>query len=204
MTIVEREIVREADCSAAVGWWNQWDHEHVTVAHEGGWVAGHLLYEDEKYAVGLVTIRVPIFSFIKSQALNINIKHDAETMFTINLGLFGIPSITRITIVEDRRDHIIHTTNYKFLLRGWRRILALVLPRLIDHWTESRWQEDLELKMRRQQVLRLGFRDFVGLPDAVEDRCYEGDLTTKLPIPRLGTSPIHELRHLLDGVLPRS
>ena len=105
--IVERTFVREVDCSAAVVWWNHWDHEHVTVAHEAGWVGGGLLYEDEKYAIAIVTIRVPVFSFLTSQALNINIRHDDETMYTIHLGLFGIPSVTRIRIHEDRPDHVV-------------------------------------------------------------------------------------------------
>jgi hypothetical protein len=196
--IVERTFVREIDCSAAVVWWNHWDHEHVTVAHSGGWVDGAMLYEDEKYAIGVVTIRVPVFSFVTSQALNINIKHDAETMYTINLGLFGVPSVTRIHIHEDRRDHVVHTTTYKFLLRGWRRILAPFLPRLMTSWNERTWREDLPLKLRRQKVLRLGFRDFVGLPDRIEDRVNDADLVFRLPVPRFAESWVNDLRHLLD------
>lgn len=196
--IVERTFVREVDCSAAVVWWNHWDHEHVTVAHEAGWVGGGLLYEDEKYAIAIVTIRVPVFSFLTSQALNINIRHDDETMYTIHLGLFGVPSVTRIRIHEDRPDHVVHTTTYKFLLRGWRRLLAPLLPHLMRTWNERTWREDLPLKLRRQKVLRLGFRDFVGLPDRIEDRVNDGPLRCRLPIARFPESWVNDLRHLLD------
>jgi hypothetical protein len=46
-------------------------------------------------------------------------------------------------------------------------------------------------------MLRHGFRDFVGLPDRVEDRRYDGPLECRLPIPRLPDSPVNEGKSLL-------
>jgi hypothetical protein len=198
MKIVRREVVRELDVSAAVGWWNHWDHEHSMVVHGESWLDGHMLYEDEKTAMAFVTIRVPVFSFLRSTAMNVNLKYDADTMYTLHLGLFGIPSITKIAIREDRSDHIVHRTTYTFFLRGWRRLLAPVLPAMIRRWNERVWREDLPLKLRRQKMLRHGFRDFVGLPDRIADRRYDGPLGCTLPVPRLPASPVNEGKGLLD------
>lgn len=196
MRVVRREFVRQVPVSAAVGWWNQWDHEHTLVVHGESWVDGHLLYEDERTCIAFVTIRVPIFSFLTSTAMNVNLKYDADTMYTINLGLFGIPSITKITIREDPPDHITHHTTYTFFLRGWRRLLAPLLSPMIARWNARVWQEDLPLKLRRQKMLRHGFRDFAGLPEQVADRRYDGPLECRLPIPRLPDSPIEKSRLL--------
>lgn len=196
MKIVQREFVRQVPVSEAVGWWNQWDHEHTMVVHGESWLEGRLLYEDERTCIAFVTIRVPIFSFLTSTAMNVNLKYDAHTMYTINLGLFGIPSITKIAIREDPPDHITHHTTYTFFLRGWRRLLAPLLPSMMARWNERVWQEDLPLKLRRQKMLRHGFRDFVGMPEKIADRKYDGPLECRLPIKRLPDSPIEKDRLL--------
>jgi hypothetical protein len=198
MKIVRREFVRELAVSAAVGWWNHWDHEHSMVVHGESWLDGHMLYEDERTAIAFVTIRVPIFSFLRSTAMNVNLKYDADTMYTLHLGLFGIPSITKIAVHEDRPDHIVHHTTYTFFLRGWRRLLAPLLPAMIARWNARVWEEDLPLKLRRQKMLRHGFRDFVGLPERVADRRYDGPLECRLPIRRLPDSPVNQGKRLLD------
>ena len=196
MKLVQREFVRQVACSEAVGWWNQWDHEHTLVVHGESWLDGKLLYEDERTCIAFVTIRVPVFSFLTSTAMNVNLKYYAHTMYTINLGLFGIPSITKITIREDPPDHITHHTTYTFFLRGWRRLLAPLLSPMIARWNARVWEEDLPLKLRRQKMLRHGFRDFVGMPEKVADRRCDGLLECRLPIKRLPDSPIEKGRLL--------
>lgn len=196
MKIVERKFVRRVPVSEAVGWWNQWDHEHTMVVHGESWLEGRLLHEDERTCIALVTIRVPIFSFLTSTAMNVNLKYDAHTMYTINLGLFGIPSITKIVMEEDPPDQLTHHTTYTFFLRGWRRLLAPLLPSMMTRWNERVWREDLPLKLRRQKMLRHGFRDFVGLPEKIVDRRYDGPLECMLPIKRLPDSPIEKDRLL--------
>jgi hypothetical protein len=74
--------------------------------------------------------------------------------------------------------------NYKFHLNGWKAILRPLLKRLIPIWNRKVWIEDLPVKLRRQKVLEMGHKDFIGLPKDVKDRMNHKVMKTKLPIPR--------------------
>ena len=82
--------------------------------------------------------------------------------------------------------------NYKYIFKGWKQwlvpIMEPILKRLVVFWNKRQWEEDLPIKLRRQKVMRLGFKDFKGLPNKVEDRTYEGPVECKLPVPRLKDS----------------
>ena len=47
------------------------------------------------------------------------------------------------------------------------------------------WNEDLPLKLRRQKVKRMNFKDFKGLPNKIINRKFTGPISFKLPIKRL-------------------
>ena len=74
--------------------------------------------------------------------------------------------------------------NYKFYLNGWKIILKPILKMLIPVWNKKVWVEDLPVKLRRQKVLQMGFKDFHGLPDDIEQRKGHEIKKVKLPIPR--------------------
>ncbi len=190
MKIVEKEIKREIEASKAAVLWNYWDHEHLYVIHQN-YTNAHVIYEDERTGIYALTYKLPIFSFLRSHSLNVMIQNDHETIKAFNLGLFGIPTATTITIKEIRKDYCSITMNYKFLLFGWREIFAPFLPAMIEKWNTTVWLEDLPLKLRRQKVMRYGFKDFMGLPDKVEDRCFEGEIPFELPVKKHKESPVN-------------
>lgn len=190
MRIIEQTHTRELAVSAAVAMWNYWDHEHLTVVHRN-YTNAKILYENERVVLIWLTFRLPILSFIKSTSLNVMIQEDAETIRAINLGLLGVPAETIVTVKEIRKDHCVLTMRYRFFLKGWKIFLAPFIMRMIPKWNEQVWLEDLPLKLRRQKVLRMGFKDFVGLPERLEDRVYEGDIKLQLPIARFKTSPVN-------------
>ena len=169
MKIVERTFQREIAVSPAAILWNYWDHEHLYVVHQG-YTSASVLYDDEKTAVYLLKFRLPIFSFLKSDSLNMMIRVGPYEFTQFNIGLFGIPANTTISIKEIRKDYCKLTMNYRFILTGWRELLAPFLPKMIAVWNQRAWLEDLPLKLRRHKVMRLGFKDFMGLPEKVEDR----------------------------------
>ena len=74
--------------------------------------------------------------------------------------------------------------NYKFYLNGWRFIFRPFLKKLIPIWNEKVWIEDYSVKLRRQKVKELGFKDFWGLPKKTEERNFSGDIPFNLPISR--------------------
>jgi hypothetical protein len=194
MRIVEREFVQEIDVAADVVIWNYFDHEHLTVVH-GGYSDAQVLYEKGDTTMLLVTLRIPLFSFLKSHSLSTMVVEErTETrcrFYDVNMGLFGVPSINSFLIEEVAPDRTRLVTRYKFLLRGWRQLLAPLLYRLLERWNRQIWLEDLPLKLRRHKVLRHGFQDFVGMPDRVEERRFDGRIETRLPVARPADSPLH-------------
>lgn len=185
MKVVERNFTREVDAAAAAVWWNYWDHEHLVVVHKN-YTDAKILYEDERMATLLLTYKLPIFSWIKSQSLNVMIKKDEKTIRAINVGLLGIPAVTTIQVQEDRQDHCLITINYRFFLLGWKQLLEPFLKIMIPRWSERVWQEDLPLKLRRSKMLRLGFRDFYGLPVKIKDRRFEDEIKfIRIPLSKL-------------------
>ena len=58
------------------------------------------------------------------------------------------------------------------------------LKKLIPIWNEKVWLEDLPVKLRRQKVLDMNFKDFTGLPNNIEEREIKSNYKLKLPISR--------------------
>lgn len=196
MRIVDRTFRREVNAGRAAVLWNYWDHEHLVVVHKN-YTDAQIIYENDFMAALLLTYRLPVFSMLKSHSLNVMVQHGPNVLKAVNIGVFGVPVVTTITIVEDVLDHCVLTINYRFFLLGWKTLLAPAIELLVPRWNERVWKEDLPLKERRQKVLRLGFRDFYGLPERPADRVFDGGLEfTKLPLSRLREVNVHALKNL--------
>ena len=53
---------------------------------------------------------------------------------------------------------------------------------------ERTWNKDLSLKLRRQKVKKMNFKDFKGLPKKLKDRKFSLEKDFRLPIKRLRKS----------------
>jgi hypothetical protein len=190
MQILDFEIRRElSGCSVAAGMWNYWDAEHVAIVHGSGYDDDKILFDDDKMRVDLLVVRPPIFRFLKTVSWAIHQKH-APNAFTNYTTMFGIPVLTTIAVDEPEPELAVFRTRHVFLVSGWRKVLCPVLRWLVPMWNEKIWKEDLPLKLRRHRVLRAGFRDFNGPPDAIRDRTTEGALKIPSRVPRLKGCPI--------------
>jgi len=181
--ILEINVKKIIECSKEVAFWNYWDHEHLDVVHSG-YKKSDILYDRENYLFRLDLIKIPFIPFIKFTTPIFMVQHDKNKLLTFATQ-FGVISKTTITIrsLETSKSEI--TMNYKFYLNGWRKILKPILKRLIPIWNEKVWKEDYPVKIRRQKILDMNFRDFIGLPDLIKDRISNGETKElKLPIPR--------------------
>ena len=184
MKILEIKVVQEADCAANVGIWNYWDPEHLGFVH-AGYSPAPVLYETDKVCLELNTVRLPIFSFIRSRSIHAITRQDAST-FVAYSTYFGIVSITTYVITDTSPDRSRYDITYKFFLETWwQKLCAPLIKAATLRWNERLWKEDLAVKLRRQKVLRYKFRDFVGLPEKIEDRNFAGEISLQLPVPRV-------------------
>ena len=95
-------------------------------------------------------------------------------------------SKTTITIKALDRAKCSINMNYQFYCNGWRKIFKPFIKYLMPIWNERVWQEDYSIKIRRQKMLDMNFKDFVGLPKEQKDRELNKNEVRKLvlPVPR--------------------
>ncbi len=180
--VLEVEISKTVNCSREIAKWNYWDHEHLDVVH-GGYRSVDTLYDADNFCFNYTRVKVPVIPFLSAMTPLFLVQHDEFTQFTYAIQ-FGVVSRTTIKIEELTIDSCRITMNYKFHLNGWKAILRPLLKRLIPIWNKKVWIEDLPVKLRRQKVLEMGHKDFIGLPKNVKDRMNHKVMKTKLPIPR--------------------
>ena len=192
-SILEVEIYKEIDCAAEVAKWNYWDHEHLDVIH-GGYEQVDILYDNDNFSFGFSTLKIPLIPFLSAKSPLFLVQHDENTQFTF-ASQFGVISKTTIKIFPESRNSCNITMNYKFYLNGWRILLKPILSKLIPIWNEKVWQEDLPVKLRRQKVIDMGFKDFWGLPKKIEDRKFNGKIKFSIPIarPKNSSRDLHPL-----------
>ena len=180
--VLEMNFEKIVNCNAEIAKWNYWDQEHLDVVH-GGYTSSDMLYESKNFLFKIDGVKIPLVPFLKSNTPIFMVQHDEKTLFTFALQ-FGVLSKTTITMEPINREKCKVKMNYKFFLNGWRKILKPILKKLIPIWNEKVWLEDLPVKLRRQKMIDLNFKDFYGLPNRKEDRVYKGNIKTELPLKR--------------------
>jgi hypothetical protein len=128
-------------------------------------------------------IKIPFVPLIKFTTPIFMVQHDNDTLLVFATQ-FGVLSKTTITIKSLENTKCEITMNYKFYLNGWRGLLRPLLKKLIPIWNKKVWREDYPIKIRRQKILDMNFKDFVGLPEKIIDRINNSKKEFKLPIPR--------------------
>ncbi len=178
--ILEITIKKEIDCSKDVAFWNYWDHEHLDIIHSG-FAEPHILYEDRNFMYRIDAVKIPFIPFIKISTPMFMVQHDDNTLYTYTVQL-GIVSRNKITIneIDKQKSEII--MNYKFLLKYWQLPFKNLLRKLFTKWNERIWNEDYPVKIRRQKILNMNFKDFIGLPMKRSEREFKGE-NYKLVLP---------------------
>ena len=192
--ILEKTLERNIEVSKAVVLWNYFDHEHLDVVH-GGYNEAHVLFEKGNYFVNIYKVKFPFIPFFYFKFPVFGFMEDEDTYVNYSFQ-FGIDSKLTVSVNEIKKDYCKIKMNYKFNLVGLRIIFNPLLKLMVSRWNEKVWMEDMPVKTRRQMVLRMGFKDFYGLPDKIEDRFFEDTLKVELPIkrPRHSTRDRHPLK----------
>ena len=181
--VLEVEIYKTINCSKEVAFWNYWDHEHLDVVHSG-YKKSDILYDRNNFMFRVDKIKLPIIPFFKLTTPIFMVQHNENTLFSHAVQL-GIISKTTITINELSKTSCEIIMNYKFYLDGWRKFLKPFLKLMIPKWNEQVWLEDYPVKIRRQKILDMNFKDFKGLPNDINERkTNKNNYIFNLPIPR--------------------
>ena len=184
MKILDVTFKRRVNCSAKICLWNHWDQDHINYTHKGWYTETEIFYEDDRVILTLHKLKIPLIPFLTINTMDMEVLKDANTVCTYGFQL-GIPSLSKAVYKDIGKDKCLVTVNYKFKFSGIQILLYPLIKFLVPKWNETTWKEDLSLKLRRQKVVRMNFKDYKGLPDKIKDRKFSGSANFKLPITRL-------------------
>jgi len=158
--IINFELVREVDVSREVCLWNTWDHEHLYFVHKQFQFA-KMLYEDSHVAFIRTRVKIPFFPIYFNCLHSMTSLKNGDVLVIDTLP-FGVISKLemRYTEISSRKTklHNLYSLDLPLFLYP----LRFFIPKIIQKWNDINWSEDLPLKIRRQQAIDLGFRDFHG------------------------------------------
>ena len=194
MKILSSTFKRKVNCSASVCLWNHWDGDHINYTHKGIYTESEIFYEDDRVILFFHSLKVPLIPFLKISTIDMTVLKDKNTVCTYGFQ-FGIPSLSTAKYKDIAKDKCLVEVNYKFKFSGLKILLYPLIKYLIPKWNERTWNEDLPLKLRRQKVKRMNFKDYRGLPNKIKDRKFSGQIDFKLPISRLRKSDNKLTKH---------
>ena len=194
MKILDVTIKRKANCSASVCKWNHWDHDHINYTHKGSYNESEIFYEDDRVVLFFHRMKIPLIPFLRVNTVDMTALKDKNTVVTYGFQL-GIPSLSTATYKEISKDKCLVVVNYKFKFTGLQILLYPLIKFLIPKWNKRTWYEDMPLKLRRQKIKRMNFKDFRGMPNKIKDRKFSGPIDFKLPIRRLSKSESKLTKH---------
>ena len=194
MKILDVTFKRKVNCSANVCKWNHWDHDHINYVHKGFYNESEIFYEDDRVVLLYHKLKIPLMPFFTVNTLDMTALKNKNTVCTYGFQ-FGIPSLSTATYKDIGKDKCSVSINYKFKFSGVRILLYPLIKFLLPKWNNKTWYEDLPLKLRRQKVKRMNFKDFKGLPNKIEKRKFLGTINFKIPITRLRKSDNKLIKH---------
>jgi len=194
MKILSSTFKRKVNCSASVCLWNHWDGDHINYTHKGIYTESEIFYEDDRVILFFHILKVPLIPFFKISTIDMTVLKDKNTVCTYGFQ-FGIPSLSTAKYKDIAKDKCMVEVNYKFKFTGLKILLYPLIKYLIPKWNERTWNEDLPLKLRRQKVKRMNFKDYKGLPNKIKNRKFTGPIDFKLPISRLRKSDSKLTKH---------
>ena len=159
--LIVEQPPRQIPCSADVLLWNYWDDEHLIPVH-AGYESAKVLYMGKNFQLIWFKTKAHIIPFT-IPTLAFAIQHSTYQQFTYAMQFFLV-SKTEISIEPKSSESCILSVKYKFLVPRFIPFAKSILRSLIPKWFERAYEEDLQLRMRRQRVLSAGFKDYKGMP----------------------------------------
>ena len=184
MKILSVAFKRKVNCSVNVCLWNHFDHDHINYVHSGSYKSSEIFYEDDRSILCIHKMAMPLVPFLKINTIDVTILKDRNTILTYGFQ-YGIPSLSETKYKEISKDKCVVEVNYKFQFNGLDILFYPLIKFLLPKWDKRTWDEDLPIKLRKQKIQKLNFKEYKGLPKKIKDRKSVGQINFKIPFKRL-------------------
>lgn len=158
--------------------WNTWDHEHLYYVHKQFQFA-KMLFEDSNVAFIRTKIKVPFLPIYLNCLHTMTSLKNGDVMVIDTLP-FGVIAKLEMRYIERGPKKTVLRNLYSLETPFFFYPIRNLIPKMIQKWNDTNWLEDIPLKIRRQQALDLGFRDFYGK----DLNGKNGMGSIRLPLPR--------------------
>lgn len=176
----------EMDCAKDIVIWNYYDHEHVVGTHYKQYTAARVIAEKDDWCLVERSYRIPIFR-IKNRSLGMMYRESEDIFRSLQYGAFGTVFYQKLWIKEIDADRCLVGSSYEVeipkIFKPVFPVIQKLFQRMMKKWFHAVWEEDAPMRLRRAQVLKLGFRDFVGI-DYI-NRKTQAPEKPNVPLPKL-------------------
>lgn len=175
---IKTSIVREIAVNSEVVEWNYWDHEHLGFIHEG-YNDTHILLSNSDTTYFVSKLKIPLLGFkINTSTFQHRPKKNTILVFA---PLWGALQKTLITIVPITKNKTKIIVDYEFELPFYFSPFSNFIVSLVKKWNEKTWEEDLPLKLRRNDAIKNNFVDYAGIKKIQSKK---NSWNLKLPLPK--------------------
>jgi hypothetical protein len=162
MAVLFSRCEKEMDCSKEVVIWNYFDHEHVVGTHYKYYNKFNIVAEKDDWTLVERFYRLPIIG-LKTSSYGFMFMESPNLIRSIQFGKIGLVLDQTIHLTDIGPDRCLVATEYRLKAPFFFKLLAPLWKSITDRWFINTWDEDAPMRLRRQKVWNLGFRDFVGI-----------------------------------------
>jgi hypothetical protein len=199
MTVLFSKSEKEMDCSKEVVIWNYFDHQHVVGTHFKWYSRYKIVAEQNEWSLVERFYKLPVIG-LNTSSYGFMFLENPNVIRSYQFGKLGLVLDQTILFKDLGPDRCLVTVEYRLEAPAVFKILEPVWRRITEQWFINTWEEDAPMRLRRQQVWRLGFRNFSGIDYINKKTAKPVDLPHDRPYPI--ELPVPKTPNDLDQVRP--
>jgi hypothetical protein len=182
MTILYARCEREMDCSKEVVIWNYFDHEHVVGTHYKHYSRFRIVAEKNEWSLVERFYRLPIIG-ITTSSYGFMYLENPNLIRSFQFGKGGLLLDQSMILKDLGPERCLVASEYRLIAPFFLKPFEPLWRKIAQRWFDLTWEEDAPMRLRRQQVWKLGFRNFVGIDYINKKTAKPEDLPAERPYP---------------------
>ncbi len=162
MAVLYSRFEKEMDCSKEVVIWNYFDHEHVVGTHYKWYNRCNIVAEKDDWTLVERFYKLPVIG-LKTSSYGFMVMENPNLIRSFQFGKIGMVVDQSIHLKDLGPDRCLVSTEYRLSAPFFMKPFEPLWRKITERWFINTWDEDAPMRLRRQKVWKLGFRDFVGI-----------------------------------------
>jgi hypothetical protein len=182
MAVLYSRCEKPMDCSKEVVIWNYFDHEHVVGTHYKHYDKFKIVAERDDWCLVERFYQLPIIG-LKTSSYGFMYLENPNLIRSFQFGKGGLVLDQSMHLKDLGPDRCLVTSEYRLTVPLLLKPLEPLWRKITQRWFIDTWDEDAPMRMRRQKVWKLGFRNFVGIDYINQKTAKPADLPADRPYP---------------------